>query len=296
MPALGGITCVTIATPDLDRSVEEYSRYLGYRSVERGPLGATLATLWGRPQLATREYALLYPRGQGPTAIRLVQSAAAADYRAFCHMGWNAAEIMVQDTDAVAAQLADSPFKIIGPPQNLSFTDKIRAMQVLGSAGEAVYLTSFREKMAEFDVPEPRFPIDGVFIVILGGASIQSINDFYARHFGTDKAPAMQVLITVLANAQGLPPQTKFDLAAIKLQGQHFIEADAMPAGTRPRTSAGSELPPAISMVSFMIDDLAATGLTWLSPPQKVSGAAYQGRLAAVATGPAGELIELLQR
>ncbi len=296
MPALGGITCVTIATPDIDRSIGEYSQFLGYQQTARGPLGTQLATLWGRPQLAARDSALLYPQGQGPTAIRLVQSAAAANYKAFGHFGWNAAEIMVQDTDAVAAQLANSPFRIIGPPQNLSFTDKIRAMQALGSAGESVYLTSFREKMAEFDVPEPRFPIDGVFIVILGGSSIQSINDFYSRHFGTEKAPAMRVVISVLANAQQLPPDTKFELAAIALKGQHFIEADAMPAATLPRNSTGAELPPAISMVTFMIDDLAATGLPWLSPPQKLPGAPYQGRLSAVAVGPAGELIELIQR
>ena len=35
---------------------------------------------------------------------------------------------MVEDTDAVAARLAESPFPVIGEPADLSFSDKIRAM------------------------------------------------------------------------------------------------------------------------------------------------------------------------
>ena len=296
MPALGGIACVTIATPDIDRAVGLYRDHLGYLPTVRAPLGAELARLWGKPLLAQRDSVLLYPEGSGPAAIRLVQSPPAPQYRAFRHMGWNAAEIMVQDTDAVARALANTAFEIIGPPQNLSFTDKIRAMQVLGPAQESLYLTSFKEKMAEFDVPDARYPVDGVFIVILGGPSTAAINDFYARHLGTTPAPSMQVVISVLARAQGLPADTKFELAAIALKDQCYIEADAMPAGTRPRAADGPELPPAIAMVSFLIDDLNATGLRWLGPPQRLTSAPYDGRLAAVAVGPAGELIELIQR
>lgn len=296
MPALGGITCVTIATPDIERSIRLYRDHLGYLPTARGPLGAATALSWGKPGLAQRDCALLYPQGNGPTAIRFVQSAPAAQYRAFHHMGWNAAEIMVQDTDAVARHLAGTPFKVIGPPHDLSFTDKIRAMQVLGPANEALYLTCFKEKMAEFDVPDARYFVDGVFIVILGGPTIASINEFYARHLGVQPAPAMGVVISVLADAQGLPSDTKFELAAIALRDQCFIEADAMPALTLPRSADGGELPPAIAMVSFLIDDLAATGLEFVSPPQRLAGAPYQGRLAAVATGPAGEWIELIQR
>ncbi len=296
MPVLGGITCVTIATPDIERSISLYNDHLGYLPTSRSPLGAETARLWGKPQLAQRACALLYPQGNGPTAIRFVQSAPSPHYRAFHHLGWNAAELMVQDTDAVARHLANTAFKVIGPPHDLSFTDKIRAMQVLGPANEALYLTCFKEKMAEFDVPEARYSIDGVFIVILGGVSIASINEFYARHLGTQLAPAMNVVISVLSDAQGLPPETKFELAAIALRDKCFIEADAMPAATLPRSAEGPELPPAIAIVSFLIDDLAATGLKFLSPPQRIASAPYHGRLAAVAVGPAGELIELLQR
>lgn len=296
MTAFGGIVCVTIATPDIERSLRLYRQYLGYLPTHRGALSAETAALWGKPELAGRDSALLYPQGNGPTAIRFVQSPPAPDYKAFMHMGWNAAEIMVQNTDAVAATLGGSPFEIIGPPQDLSFTDKIRAMQVLGPASESLYLTNFKAKMAEFDVPDARFPVDSVFIVILGGASISAINSFYAKHLGIAPAQSMQAVISVLSSAHGLPRDSKHELAAIALRDQSYIEADAMPAGTRPRSADGPELPPAISMVSFLCDDLDATGLSWRSAPRAVHSAPYMGRRAGVAIGPAGEMIELIQR
>ena len=47
----------------------------------------------------------------------------------------------VDDVDALAAELASSPFRIIGGPADLSFSDQIRAMQVVGPAREVLYLT-----------------------------------------------------------------------------------------------------------------------------------------------------------
>jgi catechol 2,3-dioxygenase-like lactoylglutathione lyase family enzyme len=296
MPALGPIECVTIACNDLEQSIELYGRYLGYRVMQRGPLSAALARCWGKPALAGRDQALLLPEGDGPTYLRFVSTPADSAYVAFRHMGWNAAEIMVQDTDQVAARLEGSPFKVIGPPANLSITDKIRAMQVLGPSQESLYLTCFKAKMAEFDVPDARHLVDRIFIVILGGASCASINDFYSRHLGVAKAATMPAVISVLSNAHGLPADTKHELAAIGLAGQCFIEADAMPPGSLPRSATGPELPPAVSIVSFTINSLAAVKLPWLAAPQRLSEAPYQGRTVATAIGPAGEMIELIER
>jgi len=209
-------------------------------------------------------------------------------------MGWNAAELMVQDTDGIAARLEGSPFKIIGPPADLSFSDKIRAMQALGPAKESIYLTSFKEKLPEFDTPDAKHYVDRVFIVILGGESVESINDFYGKHFNVAKAPVIPAVISVLSNAQGLPSDTKHDLAALALQGQSYIEADKMPPATLPRTARDGELPPAIAMVSFIVKQLPG-GLSWLAPPRTLAQAPYHGRRAAVCVGAAGELIELIE-
>ena len=150
---LGAIAAVTIACPDLDRSIDLYQRYLDYRLAHRGTLDGELARSWGTSALPGREYAVLAPRGSADFRLRLVQSPAAPDYAPFRHFGWNAAEFLVQDVDALAVRLQGSPFELIGPPADLSFSDQIRAMQVLGPSGEALYLTQIKAKLPDFATP-----------------------------------------------------------------------------------------------------------------------------------------------
>lgn len=296
MSRIGPIRCVTIAAPELQYMVDTYRLYLGYELVDHGRVPPALAAVWGKPALAGRRYALMLPAGEGQTSIRFVESKPSPAYVPFRHMGWNAAEIMVQDTDAVARKLEGSPFQVIGPPADLSFTDKIRAMQVLGPSRESLYLTSFKEKMAEFDTPDANHFVDRVFIVIAGGTSVADLNAFYHRHFDVAIAPVVPAVISVISRAHGLPADTKHDLAALALSGQSYIEADTMPPGTLPRVAEADELPPAISMVSFGIDRLPASGLDWVAPPTTLSLAPYHGRNVAVCTGAGGELIELIER
>lgn len=295
MSRLGPIRCVTIAAPELQYMIDTYRLYLGYELVDHGRVPLPLASLWRRPELAGRRYALMLPGGEGQTYFRFVESRANPAYVPFRHMGWNAAELMVQDTDAVARKLEGSPFEIIGPPANLSFSDKIRAMQVLGPARESLYLTSFKEKLPEFDTPDANHFVDRVFIVICGGPSVAAVNDFYHRHFDVAVAPVIPAVISVISNAHGLPAETKHDLAALALTGQSYIEADTMPPGTLPRVADAGELPPAIAMVSFGIDALPPT-VDWLAPPSALPMAPYHGRHAGVCTGAGGELIELIER
>jgi hypothetical protein len=295
MSNLGPISCVTIAALDVQRMIDAYHLHLGYELVDQGRVSPAQARLWGRPGLTGRRYASMLPGGDGPTFVRFVESRAPADYTPFRHMGWNAAEFMVQDTDGIATRLEGSPFRIIGAPADLSFTDKIRAMQALGPAQESIYLTSFKEKLPEFDTPDARHYVDRVFIVILGGPSVKVVNEFYHRHFGVAMSPVIPSVISVLSLAHGLPADSKHELAALALQGQSFIEADTMPAATLPRGGLDGELPPAIAMVSFGVDRLPE-GLDHLAPPVALPEAPYHGRRAAVAVGAAGEWIELIER
>jgi len=293
-PTIGPISCVTIAAPDLQYAIDSYHLFLGYELVDRGRLSAPQAALWGCPELVGRRYALMLPGGDGHTFLRFIESRPTPDYVAFQHNGWNAAEFMVQDTDGIAARLTSSPFKIIGPPADLSFSDKIRAMQALGPSHESIYLTSFKERLPEFDTPDPKHYVDRVFIVIVGGAAIEPVNAFYAHLFGVAIAPIIPGVISVISNAQGMPSDTPHKLAALTLSGQSFIEVDEMPPATRARPQLQGELPPAISMVSFAVKALP-DGLDWLAPPAALAQAPYHGRRAAVCVGPAGEWIELIE-
>lgn len=297
MMPFGPIAAVTVATSELQSTIDAYRLYFGYELADHDRVTPAMAAQFARPALAGRRYALMLPAGEGQTWLRFIEGKPDAAYRPFRHMGWNAAELMVQDTDLAAARVADSPFRVIGPPANLSISDKIRAMQLIGPSNEGVYLTSFSEKVAAFDVPEARHFIDRVFIVILGGPSCEAVGAFYTQHLGVPPASAVSSVITVLSAAHGLPAETRHPLAALALGGQCYIEVDAMPAGTLERTSAPGELPPGISMVSFIVDRLPEDPrLRWLAEPRTFPQAPYHGRRTAVCIGPAGEWIELVER
>lgn len=295
MATLGPISCVTIATSDLQRMIDTYALYLGYELVDSGKVPGEMAAIWDRPSLAGRRFALMLPGGDGRTYIRFVESRTATDYRPFMHFGWNAAELMVQDTDAAADKLADSPFQIIGPPADLSFSDKIRAMQVLGPAGESLYLTSFKERLPEFDTPEARHFIDRVFIVILGGETAAGLNRTYSDLFDLPTAPVIPGVISVISQAHGLPAGTQHELAAITLQGQSFIEVDTMPTTTLARPELPGELPAAISMVTFGTETLEPLLDRLRAPPRDIALPPYYGRRAGLLEGSAGEWIELVE-
>ncbi|HKZ73714.1 MAG TPA: hypothetical protein VJ011_06595 [Steroidobacteraceae bacterium] len=296
MACIGPIRAVTIAAPEPQRLIDAYRLYLGYELVDDGRVGHALAQLWGRPALAGRRQAIMLPEGDGETFIRFVESRPTAPYAAFRHFGWNAAELIVQDPDALAARLAASPFRIIGPPADLSISDQIRALQVLGPAREALYLTQFKRKLPQFDTPTAKHAVDRVFIVVLGGPSIGAVSDFYVRHFDVPRSPVTPAVISVMSHAFGMPPDSRHDLQAVPLAGQSYIEIDAMPPTAGPRASGDTgELPPAIALVSFAIDALPSSGLEYVAEPRTIAERPYDGRRAAVCVGAAGELIELIE-
>ena len=133
---LQSILAVTICAEDLPAVEAAYSNYLNYRVVERGTVSAALAAHWHAPAMTGRAWLLLQPASGAPVYLRFVQQTHVAGYAPLKTYGWNAAELLVQDPDALAEGLAASPFKIVGPPRNLSSNDNIRAMQVVGPAHE----------------------------------------------------------------------------------------------------------------------------------------------------------------
>lgn len=293
---IGPIRCVTMTAENPIELAGIYSRWLGYRVVDgaAGVVPAEVAAGWGAPAQAGARQILLAPERGDDFWFRLVEGPA-GEYRALTTWGWNAAELIVQDVDALAECLADSPFRLIGPPEDLSFTDAIRAMQVEGPAREVLYLTQFKRKLAEFDTPEPRCPVDRTFIVILGGPSLEALQEFYESRFAVPQAPAMPVKVSVLSNALGIPPDTLHDIAALPLQGQSFIEADRYPGETVARSAPAGQLPPAMSIVSFVVPDLGPHLGDALGAPYGGLEPPYAGGRAITLTGPAGELIELIE-
>lgn len=290
----GRISAVTISAPDVPALAAAYGRHLGYEPVEDGELNAVVAQLWGLPGLEGRRYAVLAPGGTGDTWLRFVEGAAVRGYAPFRHLGWNAAEHTVQDVDALARRLVGSPFHVIGPPADLSFSDRIRAMQVVGPAGEVLYLTQIKAEVPGFELPFARVPVDRVFIMVLGGANLDEVVSWYRERFGVPSAPIIEAVISVLSNAYGQPAATLHRISALPVGGQCYVEADQMPSAALPRLGAPGELPPAIAMVTFEVRSLPDT-VRFLSNPTAPPGRPYLGRRAGVCRGPAGELIELVE-
>jgi catechol 2,3-dioxygenase-like lactoylglutathione lyase family enzyme len=292
---LGRISTVTITTPDLRASTHAYQRYLGYRIADDGAVGRETAKAWGRPALASARSVLMEPESGVDTYLRFVEGPAYVDNEPFACLGWNAAELIVGDVDRLAESLAGSPFRVLGPPADLSFTDQIRAMQVAGPAREVLYLTQIKSKLAAFDTPEARCPVDRVFIVILGGASIDGLQDYYQEHHGLARATVMPSVISVLSAQYRLPPDYRHSIAALQVPGQCYIEADQMPPAARARPCFPGQLPPALAMVSFEVDRLPDPLAGCLGAVHRSPALPYAGRRSCACVGPAGEFIELIE-
>ena len=287
---LGPICCVTVTVPDLDAVEHCYTEYLGYRRAGRGRLTAELTAIWNAPGLTDHPYRLLRPTAGDECVFRFIQADTDPGFVPFSTWGWNAAEIMVENVDAMAERVAESPFEIVGEPQNLSFTDDIRAMQILGPGKELLYLTEFKKPIPGLDTPVARCPVDSVFIVILGGPSMDDLQEYYAEQFGVPGAPVVESRVKGMSAAFGNPPDHRYPIAALPLSGQNLIEVDEMPAEAAARPAAAGSLPAGIAIVSFVSSAPGGRPVTGNETPY--AGAAG----VACHTGPAGELIEVVHR
>lgn len=256
-PLLGTIRAVTHVVPDLAVIRAAYGSVLGYQPVDEGVLPADTAAAWGAPAMAGRRYLTLAPACGTPAWLRFVESPAAAGWQALTTHGWNATEIVVQDVDALAARLEGrlegSAFRVIGPPKSLQRFPMIRAMQVLGPAGECLYLTQVGAGSG-LDLAQAAAFVGHVFIVVAGGPDLGGLFATYAGFANAIDLP-VSTRVQVISWANGLPPETEHAHGLVKLPRGTLIELDAYPAVTQPRETAPGELPPGMAMVSFSVDD-----------------------------------------
>ena len=286
---LGRITAVTITSPDLDRVVDIYSKYLKYRLVSSTRVSADQAKSWDAQSIENSEMVYMSPESSDDFFFRFVEQSSDDDYVPFGTFGWNAAELIVKDVDESAEKLIGSPFEVIGQPADLSFTDQIRAMQILGPSKEIIYLTQFKSKLDEFDSPTPRCDIDQTFIVILAGENIDEMQSFLNEKLSIKKAPPMQSRIRAISKVFGLPEDTKYKSAALAIKDQSLIELDEMPSDAGPRSCRNGFLPPGISIVSFIAHESE-----FIDESYDSSIPSFENVHARTIKGMSGELIEIL--
>ena len=286
---LGRITAVTVTSPDLDRVIDIYSKYLNYHLVFSTRVSSQQAKSWDAPKVENAEMIYMSPEGSNDFFFRFIEQSIDSSYVPFGTYGWNAAELIVRDVDESAKKLMDSPFEIIGEPADLSFTDQIRAMQIMGPSKEVLYLTEFKSKLDEFDSPMPRCDIDQTFIVILAGKDIDQMQSFLNEKLSIDKAPPMQSRIRAISKVFNLPEETQYKSAALAIRGQSLIELDEMPPEAGPRELTPGCLPSGISIVSFLAHESNFLEETYDSNIPN-----FKKIQANTIKGTCGELIEIL--
>lgn len=291
------ILALTLVVPEIDRARDAYCRWLGYAVVSDGIVGEELATAWHAPHAARCRQALLQPASRWPTFLRLIEAPPApAGYAPLRTQGWNANEILVQDPDALAAELErGSPFRVVGPPRNLDSSPTVRAMQAIGPAGELNYFTRIPPAGGIFIRTPAQCAVDRTFIVVLGGSSIEALSSFYGTVLGLPVTAPIETPIEVLQQAWSLPPESRTRMAIARVSDSSVIELDEYPAQAPLRPCEPGALPPGIAMVSFGTPDLGARHLPWLSPPTARAEPPYDGARAGVLRGPAGEWIEIVE-
>jgi len=284
---LGPCLCATLVTPDLERSLKAYCDFLHLRVHSRTEIGEEQARQWKQEHLAGAPVIWLANELAEPW-LRLIGVESAVVVDPFYHSGWFSLEISVDQVDDLRNGLENSPFEIMGEPANLDVSNDIRAMQVLGPAGEMLYLTQVNAEVPPFELPFARCSVDRLFIPVLLTPDRDKSLLSYAQFPGTHGV-MFETKITVINQARNMDIDHRHPVATIQLRGKNLVEIDQLD-GLAVRPGTPGNLPSGISMITFAVDAIPAHIESYI-----VTQGALVGQKAAMIRGAAGELIELIQ-
>jgi catechol 2,3-dioxygenase-like lactoylglutathione lyase family enzyme len=287
------LRAATLSTPDLQAAIERYEKWLDYRLVERGLVSQELAESWGAPRGAGSCYAVVQPASGASVYLRFIEGEVPREYRPLRTFGWAAIEICVQDTLAVYARLARSPFEIIGPPRELEGLPAIFPMQVRGPDQEIVFLTQIRSDIPSYDLPRAQSPIDRLFIVVLACSDLRASMRWFEDTLGIERGREMEIVYTVLANAFELPLEQKHRIATGVHGRDCFLEFDQYPPQATPRPGSGDRLKPGVALATLLHPSLD-TVRGWITAPRVRNGVIYGGRRSGTLLAPDKTLVEVI--
>jgi hypothetical protein len=283
---------------NLNVTEEAYDEYLDYELVSQGVVDESLAEVWGAEGMVGHPYIVMQPSSGEAVYLRFIEEEEKMNYRPMGTHGWNSTEILVQNPDQLATELESSPFEIIGMPYDLYPTpDAPRAMQVLGPSDEVLYLTRIIPEGSGFNLGSAQSYVDRVFIMVLGGPSMEALQDYYKTSFGMPVTEASDWTIGVLSRMNDLPDDSVFPLALVEFEENFLIELDEWNNGDifESREVKEGHLPPSTSMVSFSTTSIDQINVEWKHEPQKIDVFPYNGSKVGVTVGIAGEWIEIIE-
>jgi catechol 2,3-dioxygenase-like lactoylglutathione lyase family enzyme len=295
------LRAATLTVRDVDAAAKRYARWLDYRVVETAEVSASLAASWNAPASAGRRLRVLQPASGAPVYLRLVEGDIPDSYRALRSYGWAAIEICVNDVEAVAERMADSPFEIIGPPREIPGLSAIYPMQVKGPDEEIVYFTQIRDDLPTFDLPRAGALIDHLFILVMACSDLPASLAWMAASTGLAIGNAgMDIEYTMIAKAFGLPLDSLHTIGMMAHERDAFLELDQYPAAATTRPRATGQLVPGVSIGSIVVPDIDAAYATrskdWICAPGPEDSCVYGGKRRGTLLDPDGTLIEVLER
>jgi len=261
------------------------------REMSHNEVSEYLSQSWCAPGLKGQRYIIL-GNALGEASLLIVEQATAVPLKALCYHGWMALEILVENVDELAVKLQGSAFEILRPVADLDVSDKIRACQVLGPAGEVLYLTQIKGEVPPFELPRARCEVDRLFIPVMSTPNRDASLAFYEQFEGT-QGLCFETKITVVNQAFGFDLDRRHAVATVQLKGESLIEIDEIVEAEKPSVDT-QLLPAGIALVSFEVENIESLGIQWRTPPAALHDAPFSGRIVGLAQGAGGELVQLM--
>lgn len=231
-PRLGPIAYSVTLVPDLKRCVSAYCENLHQQVAHACELSTESATALGVPELAGSRAQLLANK-LGRRWLWMIETPELPPRNALRTHGWLAQEVLVADVDALVAALDAAFFTILRPPADLDVSDRIRASQVQGPAGEILYLTQVRPPVPPFELPFCKAPVDHLFIPVLSTPDRERSLAEYAG-IAEGEGLCFDTRISVVNQELGLPLEERHPVATLQLAGNALIEIDSISLATPP--------------------------------------------------------------
>jgi len=268
----GPILCVTVTTPDLDLTTAVYMASFGVSRIAEGIIDPDMAAHWQAPALAGRRWATL------SGGLRLVETEE-VDAAPLASLGWAALELSVIDADAVFDRACAAGCTPLGAVRQLGSTPSIRAGQVAGPEGAAIYVTDVSAYAGPLDLSAATG--DGAcFIAVLASGNLEADRAWLEDNGIGRRVTDREVAVPVLQDTLGV---ASLRLSSVQMAGGCLIEIDGYPSQT-PQRAMAMGLPAGMAMLS-LVADIDGT-------PRPEHG----GKVARVDRLPGGALLERVAR
>lgn len=289
---LGPIIGATLLHRNIEQVITSYKQSLGYTIVDENTVTQSMVQLWDAPKLLGNKVVILSAaNGQG--WLRIIEDLDALPAKPLKAYGWMALETSVNCVDTINHKLKGGNFNVIGKPAFLQVSDAIKAMQVIGPAGEVSYLTQINRDVPPFELPITTYETAGLFIPVLCTPDRDKSLAFYQQLNDADVGLKFATKVTVLNNAWKKDIEHQYDVATLQLDGKCLFEIDEVHQAA-PITNNTDSLPSGISMVSCKVKNIKKIAKIFNVEIYNIEDRYYEGCSAILLKGPCGELIELI--